>query len=135
MTPTEELAAIETSLTLCADRAGDIVPAVFTRFFQRDDAAHDLMRHSDQHMQGRMFEGVLELLLSDDHFGPGRYLEWELDNHIQAYNATPSMYQSFFTALTDTVTEALGDDWSTDFQAAWDQRIARILQQVDAHPH
>ena len=121
------------SLELCAERAGDIVPQVFARFFAADADAHALMQHSDEHMQGRMFEGVLELFMSDDHFGPGKYLQWEIENHIDAYAATAKMYESFFASLVAEVQDALAADWNEDTAGAWQNRIERIMKQVNAH--
>ncbi len=129
----EEQTAITASLELCAERSEDLVPPVFERFFAQDAAAHELMKHSDQPMQGRMFEGVLDLLLTDEHLVPGGYLDWELDNHLDAYAATPAMYRSFLDAIVDVVRETVGAEWSDTFAAAWDARIDRIMARVDAH--
>jgi len=121
------------SLELCAERACDIVPLVFERFFELDSAAKSLMQHSDLHMQGRMFESVLDLFMSEEHLGPGNYLEWEPDNHIDAYAATAGMYESFFQALLEVVKNALGPKWTPVFQAAWENRITTIMEQVYTH--
>ena len=128
-----ETAIITESLTLCAERLGDIVPLVFEKFFAADGGAASLMAHSDAHMQGRMFESTLDLLMTSDHFGPGKYLDWELDNHLVAYQATPGMYRSFLDAVVSVVRDALGSDWQPGFEEAWQQRVSRILSQVDAH--
>ena len=131
--PEDETEAIVESLEVCAARVGDIVPPVFERFFERDDSARELMEHSDQHMQGRMFESVLELFMSDEHFGRGKYLDWELRNHLEAYAATPAMYRAFFDAVLDVVRDALGSDWSARYDHAWQRRIERIMDQVNVH--
>ena len=136
-TATDQAAQIDEqiarSLEICAERAGDIVPTVFERFFAADAQAHSLMAHSDQMMQGRMLESTLELLMSSDQLGPGNYLEWELDNHIDAYAVTPGMYRSFFDSLLSVVQEGVGADWDDGYAGAWQQRLDSILAQVDAH--
>lgn len=132
-TSPDEIDLITQTLEICAERSGDIVPPVFERFFELDENARALMNHSDQHMQGRMFESVLELLMSDEHFGTGKYLEWELDNHIDAYQATPRMYAAFFEAVRDIVRDGVGGDWRDEFAQAWQARIDRIMKQVHAH--
>lgn len=129
----DEQRVIDESLELWAE-SGDVVPDVFERFFARSAEARELMQHSDAHMQGRMFEGVLELLMSESHLGSGGYLEWELDNHIDAYAATAPMYDAFFSALLESVQLSLGAAWTPRIAAAWDQRIGRIMAQVHAHP-
>ena len=133
MTPEREQTLLNETLEIAAERAGDLVPAVYERFFNADTEAHALMRHSDDTMQGRMFEGVLELLMTDEHLGAGGYLDWELDNHLVAYQATPGMYRSFLDAVVSAVRDALGSDWQPGFEEAWQQRVSRILTQVDAH--
>ena len=132
MTPTEEIDTVTASLEVCAERAGDIVPAVFARFFETDTLARNLMEHSDVHMQGRMLESVVDLFISDGAFGAGNYLEWELDNHLDAYAATPAMYRAFFQGLVEVVADALETEWP-QFEAAWQRRVALILDQVEKH--
>lgn len=125
--------AVNASLELCAERAGDIVPAVFERFFALCAEAAELMRHTDRHIQGRMFEAVLDLLMSDAHLGADGYLAWELQNHIDAYAATPPMYAAFFEAIIDVVRDALGRDWNDAFAEAWEARTQRIMSDVHAY--
>ncbi len=134
MTDSPEQAAITEALELCAETGVDIVPTVFERFFDRDTQARDLMLHSDPHMRGRMFEATLDLFLSSEHLGPGNYLDWELDNHLVAYRATPAMYQSFFDSVTDVIRELVGSDWKPHHEQAWVNRVSRIMQQVQQHP-
>lgn len=123
------------SLERCAESAGDITPAVFERFFQLDREAQELMAHSDLLMQGRMLESVIDLLLSDEHLEPGGYLDWELDNHLDAYHATPAMYDAFFTAIVEVVQNSLGQGWQADIKEAWQARINKIMARVTAHAH
>ena len=130
----DEQNAITESLEICAQRGEDIVPAVFEHFFAADPEAHALMQYSDQPMQGRMLEATLELFLSDQHLGPGNYLDWELDNHLIAYRVTPAMYRSLFTSITDVVRGLMAGDWKISYQQAWENRIERIMGQVMQHP-
>ena len=127
-------AAITESLEICAARGEDILPAVFEHFFAADRQAHELMQYSDRHMQGRMLEATLELFMSEEHFGPGNYLDWELDNHLIAYGATPDMYRSLFASITHVIRRAVAQDWRPEHEAAWHDRIERIMAQVMRHP-
>ncbi|MEM7077871.1 MAG: hypothetical protein AAF513_04490 [Pseudomonadota bacterium] len=124
---------IYASLEACAEHLGDITPEIFARFFARDVAAGDLMRHTDPHIQGRMFESMVELFLHDHHFEPGGYLEWELENHIDAYTATPTMYASLLEATMEVVAGALGAEWDERYEAAWRARCERIMHGVHQH--
>ena len=117
----------------CAEAAGDINDAVFERFFALDEQAAQLMLHSDVHMRGRMLDQTLELLMTDEHFGPEGYLAWELDNHLDAYRATPAMYEAFFAAIEAVLADSLGNQWRTEDTQAWRSRVDLVMQQVYAH--
>ena len=130
MNTQSEISVISESLSLCDDRVGDITPLVYQRFFEIDASAASLMEYSDEHMRGRMFASVLELFLSDDPFENDGFLAWELDNHVTAYSVTKGMYESLFRAFIEVVKETLGEAWSTDFEGAWTNRIARIMTEV-----
>ena len=130
MNTQSDIAVISESLSLCDDRVGDITSLVYQRFFELDTSAASLMEYSDEHMRGRMFASVLELFLSDDPFESDGFLAWELENHVSAYSVTKSMYESLFRAFIDVVKETLGEAWSTDFEGAWTNRIARIMTEV-----
>ena len=132
----DSVAAIERltrDLEKIVDLHGDPVPELYETFFAISKAGRSLMGHSDLHMQGRMFEQVLELLLTDDHFGAGGYLDWELRNHVDAYGVTTQMYTDFFAALMGVAKKILGADFDRHSRAAWSQRIHVILSQVDAY--
>ena len=130
MNSDEEIEQISLSLALYAERIGDMVPFVYDRFFELDKSAKTLMEYSDEHMRGRMFASVLELFMSDDHLDAGGYLDWELDNHLRAYGATPAMYETFFESVVTTLAEGLDDDWSESWCQAWRGRLARIMEHV-----
>ncbi len=122
------------SLEICAERKGDIVPEVYERFFARHPGALELMGHSDEYMRGRMFEQVLELLMSDEHFGAGGYLDWELDNHLVAYQVAGDMYDAFFDAVLEVVREGAAELWTEADATAWRERIDMIMAHVRVHP-
>ena len=130
MNTQSDIAVISESLSLCDDRVGDITSLVYQRFFELDTSAASLMEYSDEHMRRRMFASVLELFLSDDPFESDGFLAWELENHVSAYSVTLRMYESLFRAFIDVVKETLGEAWSTDFEGAWTNRIARIMTEV-----
>ena len=131
MNTQSDIAVISESLSFCDDRIGDITPLVYQRFFEIDASAASLMEHSDEHMRGRMFASVLEFFLSDDPFESDGFLAWELDNHVNAYSVTRTMYESLFKAFFEIIREALGGAWCADFECAWTNRIARIMTEVN----
>ena len=133
MTGSNVIEVVTQDLALVAERQGDITQLLFQRFFQKSSASLELMKHSDVHMQGRMLEGVLELLFEDRHLEAGGYLEWELENHVDAYGATFEMYDAFFAALLEVIRECLGDDWSDERASAWQARVDAILEVVSAY--
>ena len=130
MRNTVDVGIIATSLELCDQRIGDVTHLVYRRFFEMDTSAARLMEYSDEHMRGRMFASVLELFLSDDPFERDGFLAWELDNHVNAYSVTRTMYESLFKAFFEVIREALGEAWCADFERAWTNRIARIMTEV-----
>ncbi len=134
MNSAESIDVVTRTLTICADTRGDIVPAIYERFFRFCGEANQVMGHSDQYVHGRMFEQVLELLMSDELFGPGGYLDWELDNHLDAYHVTPQMYEAFFKAVVQIVREGVGSAWIERDRLAWQSRVDLVMEQVDAHP-
>ncbi len=126
----DEIVIISDSLEQCSDLLGDIVPHVYRRFFKLDPTAAALMEYSDEHMRGRMFASVLELFVSNDPFESDGFLAWELENHVNAYAVTPAMYGSLFNAFIGVVREALQDDWSTEVERAWMNRVQRVMTEV-----
>ena len=126
----KEIDLISDSLELYAQRHGDMAPRVYECFFELNPEAAALMEYSDEYMRGRMFASMIELFLSDEHLEPGGYLDWELENHIKAYSATPAMYESLFQSMHDVLDTNLGADWRPEWQEAWANRIDRIMEQV-----
>lgn len=133
MNTTEAIEVVIADLETVAERSGDIAPGVYERFFVRSEAGRNTMGHSDEYMRGRMLEQVLELMFDDRHLEPGGYLDWELENHIDAYGVEPSMYRDFFLAFVDEIQSALGDDWNETRQSAWQQRTDAILKVVESY--
>lgn len=130
---TEAIEIVYSDLEKVAERVGDISPGVYERFFTRSEVGRNTMGHSDEHMRGRMLEQVLELMFDDRHLEPGGYLDWELENHIDAYGVDPSMYADFFDAFVEEIAAGLDADWDESHRAAWQQRIDAILQVVETY--
>lgn len=130
MQATEQITAC---LEKSAELLGDITPQVFARFFAQDAEAAALMQHSDPYMQGRMLSQTFELLMSDELLAPDGYLAWEIENHLQAYGAKPSMYAAFFTAIETVLATGMGEQWTAQDKRAWDDRVSQVMAQVSGH--
>ncbi|MBK80752.1 MAG: hypothetical protein CMQ43_07555 [Gammaproteobacteria bacterium] len=110
------------SFEVAAERAGDITDAVYRRYYDRSPEAQRLMQHVDQHMQGRMMNEVLGLLMTPEADLPDHYLEFETRNHA-AYGVDPGLYRPLFESVRDEIRAAVGGDWTPDLDAAWASRV------------
>lgn len=113
-----------------AERAVDITPKVYQKFFARHPEAESLMGHIDQIVRGRMMDEVYRLLLADDFSEEQQYLNWEVTNHRTAYNVEFDMYPHLMEALVDAVKESMGDDWNADYEDAWAAKNELLMQEV-----
>lgn len=122
--------AVIESLEIAAERAGDLREAVYRNYYDACPDAWALMAHVDEHMQGRMLDEVLRLLMIDDFEPEAGYLNFEVENH-RGYNVERGMYPDLLRAVQQVVREALGEDWTADFDAAWSARIAALVAEVE----
>ena len=125
---TDTAARVAQDLERVASEHGDITDAVYERFFSASEEGRALMGHSDQPMRGRMLQQTLELFCDDAQLQPGSYLDWELDNHLVGYRATPAMYESFLSAIVSVVTAGAAEG----AQRAWLDRQRAIMARVEA---
>jgi hypothetical protein len=117
------------SLTLAAERRGDIAPAIMERFFALSPSAAALMEHMDSYMCGRMVEQVLLLLMEEGEQELEHYLSFEVGNH-EAYGVLLPMYGQLFEAVRDTVREAAGAQWTDAHASAWQQKTGSLLDAI-----
>lgn len=125
----EEL--IVTALEQVAERAGDITPTVFERYFARCEDSRELMSHMDEHMLGRMLDQVLLLVMEPGEDELESYLAFETANH-RGYGVQQHMYENLFAALTGVISDTLGTDFSSGIAAALDGRCAHLLRRIEA---
>lgn len=121
-----------TSFELAAESGRDITADAYERFYARCPEARAIMSHVDQHMQGRMLEEVLELLMTPDGEVEEGQLAFEMSNH-RSYGTSPDHYRPLLEAVRDTVQAELGHGWNARFAKAWHQRIATLLGQIQEH--
>lgn len=120
------------SLELAAETVGDIVPTVFERYYRDCPDAAELMSHMDQHMQGRMLDEVLRLVMTENYADDDVYLNYEVKNHRLSYGVQNSMYPALFAAVQGTVRDAVGARWSEEFESAWQHRLQSLLAEIEA---
>lgn len=126
---------VATSLEIAATAAGDITQEVYRRYFAACPGSEALMSHIDDLVRGRMLEEVLRLIMLGDYSSEKQYLDFEVANHKLAYSVEPHMYRNLLQALQDTVEDAVGEDWTGEFETAWNTRRERLLAEIQArHP-
>lgn len=118
------------SLALAAETGEDVTDAVNAGFKAMEPAAAELMDHMDEHMRGRMMQEVLTVLMAEDPEDQQEYLNFEVSSHL-GYGVAVSMYRSLFWAVRDCVRGLLGDRWTRDHDAAWDERIGNLVDLVE----
>ncbi|WP_188763498.1 globin [Sandarakinorhabdus glacialis] len=118
-------AAIESSLTLAADRAGDPTPLVYARLFaQHPEMAELFCQDRSNAVKGEMLTRVFEAIL--DFIGPRNYADHLIRSEgaaHDAYGVPPAVFTTFFKViadtLSDTLSDILGPDWTHEFETAW----------------
>lgn len=131
MTKDEQTAHILAAMELVAETAGDISPAIFSRYFERCADSKDLMEHMDEHMLGRMMDQVLLLIMEPGEDELASYIEFETASH-KSYGVQPHMYESLMRSVQDVISNALGDGFSQDMATAFQARIDYLLNEISA---
>ena len=121
--------AVIESLERAAERAGDITPLVYERYFARCPDSAALMKLTDQHMRGRMIAEVLRLVMSDDVGNDRSYLRFETRTH-ETYGVMPAMYPHLLEGLREAVRESLGGAWNDAYERAWNERLAVLSTEI-----
>ena len=114
-----------------AERAGDITPRVFERYFERCADSRSLMDHMDAHMLGRMMDQVLLLLMESGEEELASYMEFETATH-RSYGVEQHMYESLLAAVRDVLAASLGTDFTAEMDRALTSRIDFLLSEIGA---
>ena len=125
---TEDL--VYTSFEIVAEKAGDIAPAVYKKYFARCPGSEELMTHIDDIVRGRMLDEVYRLMMNETYDEEESYLNFEVKNHKLAYSVQPHMYENLLAALKEVIAESLGNDWNDSFEQAWQSRIDLLLKEI-----
>lgn len=119
------------TLERAAEKAGDIAPDVYRRWYARCPESRSVMAHVDEYMQGRMLAEVLRLVLTPALDEERSYLQFETQSHA-AYGVRPEMYGPLLESLRDTVREVLASDWTAAAERAWRCRLDALLAEIAA---
>ncbi len=121
---------IAESLSLVAERAGDVTSVIYEKYFMRCPSAEEVMSHLDAQVLGKMMEEVYRLLMVNDYESENDYLNWEVSNHETAYNVEPHMYEEFFSAVIDSVREVMGSQWTPALERVWESKCEELRSEI-----
>ena len=117
-----------TSLELTANKVENLTEPVYQRYFEASPESRDLMGHMDMLMCGRMLNEVITLLIM-----PDEDLKITLDFEVKTHAANGvnlEMYNHLFSALHYVVRDVSGDEWTPEFETAWQQRIDYLNKEI-----
>mgnify|MGYP001811687065 CR=1 FL=1 len=131
MTNDEQTAHILAAMERLAEKAGDVSPAIFTRYFERCGESKALMDHMDEHMLGRMMDQVLLLIMEPGEDELTSYIEFETASH-RSYGVEPHMYESLMKSVQDVLASELAEDFTQEMKDALQKRIDYLLKAITA---
>ena len=131
MTAPEHRAAIESSLELAAERAGDLTPLVYAKLFARNPEMEALFwRDESGKIRGEMLSQVFDAILDfiSERRYAGHLIQASVSIHTE-YGVPLDVFGTFFGVVSATVREVLGEKWTPQIGAAWD----RVLHELEAY--
>jgi hemoglobin-like flavoprotein len=125
MTPSNP---IERSFEIAAERCGDITPLVYRRLHSEHPETLTMFRtEGSEPVKGSMLALTIDAIL--DFAGPRtghfRMIECEISSH-DAYGTPRDLFIAFFGIIARTLREILGEDWSSEIDAAWRNLLGEI---------
>lgn len=120
---------IERSIERMAEMAGDPTPLVYERLFAEQPEMKALfVLDKDDSAKGHMLTEALNCIF--DLVGPRTYapvlIQSELTNHSNL-GVPPRVFATFFRVMKETFSDAMGDEWDAQMEAAWKS----LLREVD----
>jgi hemoglobin-like flavoprotein len=114
------------SLELLAERLGDPAPHVYARLFERfPEVEAEFVRDKDGAIRGEMLAVAFQSLLELDASWGATLIRAEVTNHDN-FGVPPDRFRAFFDVLHDVCRDALGEAWTAEIAAAWDDRLRRV---------
>ncbi len=129
-----DMALIERSLEMVAERVGDPAPLVYARLFAEHPELEALfVRDKVGMVRGNMLQVALECLL--DFAGPRAYathfVASERVNH-EGLGVPREMFDRFYATVIATFGAALGPDWTDETQEAWRRAADGLVAVITA---
>lgn len=126
---------IVASLELVAERCSDITPLVYERLFAEHPQMKPLFwRDTTGAIKGEMLAKVFEIILDfvGENLFASNMIQCEVITHA-GYDVPPDVFAVFFGIVAQTIRAQLGQDWTPEMDAAWDQ-LLRELDFFVTHP-
>ena len=123
---------IQHSFELAAARCEGLTPLVYRRLFREHPEAEPMFRREGGDLvKGSMLALTIEAIMNfaGDRRGSFRMIQCEVQSH-DAYGTPRELYGKFFGAISETMREILGTDWSPEVEEAWRRLLAEIDQVV-----
>jgi hemoglobin-like flavoprotein len=119
---------IEASFELAGARCGDLTPLVYARLHREHPETRAMFRtEGSEFVKGSMLAMTIEAVL--DFAGPRsgkfRMIECEVSSH-DAYGTPRDLFVAFFSVIAATLRELLGEEWSPQIDAAWQQLLTEL---------
>ncbi len=123
---------IEDCLERIATIHGDPTDLVYERLFDKHPDMRELfILDRDNSVKGNMLAQVIECFLDftgDKHYASS-LIATEKINHDQI-GVPPETFETFFTNVVDTFRHILGNSWTAEDEAAWDNLITELNKSV-----
>lgn len=124
--------AIERSLEIAGEEAGDLTASVYATLFERQPQMLALFwRDGDGAIKGEMLMRVFEAIL--DFVGERRYADHLIQSEVvthEGYDVPREVFATFFGVVAEAVRAACGPRWSSEMGAAWDRTLADLDRYV-----
>jgi hemoglobin-like flavoprotein len=119
------------SLEQVADRVGDPTPLVYDRLFAAQPEMRALFTlDSDNSVKGNMLAQLIDAMI--DLAGEGHYARGLIQTEVVNHNnlgVPPEVFVTFVDTVVATFREALGADWTADYDRAWGE-LAREFSEM-----
>ena len=122
----DEATVIERSLEQLAERIGDPAPQIYARLFAEfPESEERFARDVSGSIRGEMLTMVFGCLM--DPGGPYQLnlVRSERVNH-DGFGTPNEVFDRFFGIVHETCRDAMAEDWTPAFEAAWQSRIAQL---------
>src|ERR1700751_5681758 len=116
------------SFELAAERCEDLTPLVYARLHREHPETPAMFRTQGSDLvKGSMLALTTEAILdfAGERSGKFRMIACEVSSH-DAYGTPRDLFVAFFSVIAATLRELVGEDWSPQIDAAWQQLLAEL---------